>query len=191
MRRRPPSANRLAELQVSEVEFPRSSERTDFGGGEEGGGLFVSTLAGGSRTYGDAVVQLNATASSGLPVSYSAEGQCSVNANTVHTTAADACTVTASQAGNASYHAAPPISHKFDVAKRPITVTADAKSKTYGDTDPALNYSVTSGSLVSGDGLSGSLTRAAGETVAASPYAIQRGTLTAGGNYDLTFVGAT
>ena len=69
-------------------------------------------------------------------------------------------------------------------------MTADAVSKTYGDTDPALTYKVTSGSLVSGDSLSGALTRAAGNTVAGSPYAIQRGTLTAGGNYDLTFVGA-
>ena len=30
-----------------------------------------------------------------------------------------------------------------------ITVTADAKSKVYGDTDPALTYQITSGSLVS------------------------------------------
>jgi hypothetical protein len=48
-----------------------------------------------------------------------------------------------------------------------------------------------SGSLVPGDSFSRSLTRAAGETVAAGPYSIQRGTLTAGGDYDLTFVGAS
>ena len=143
-----------------------------------------------NRTYGDADVQLNATASSGESVSYSAEGQCTVTADTVHITAAGSCKVTASQAGNASYHAAPPISHTFEIAKRLVTVTADAKSKVYDDNDPALTYKVTSGSLVSGDSFSGALTRAAGNTVAGSPYAIQRGTLTAGGNYDLTFVGA-
>src|SRR5215216_3077628 len=142
------------------------------------------------RTYGDADVQLNATASSGLPVSYSASGACSVAADKVHITGAGSCTVTASQAGNPTFNAATPVSRSFTIAARPITVTADAQSKTYGAADPALTYTVTTGSLVAGDGFSGALTRAAGETIAGSPYAIQRGTLTAGSNYDLTFVGA-
>ena len=71
---------------------------------------------------------------------------------------------------------------------KPITVTADAKSKTYGDGDPALTSQVTSGSLVGSDALTGNLTRVAGENVGS--YAIQQGTLTAGGNYTLTYVGA-
>jgi hypothetical protein len=79
---------------------------------------------------------------------------------------------------------------KLTVDPKPITVTADAKSKVYGSADPALTYSLTSGSLESGDSLSGSLTRDPGESVAGSPYAIKRGTLSAGGNYDLTFIGA-
>ena len=76
------------------------------------------------------------------------------------------------------------------VAQKAVTVTADAQSKTYGDPDPTLSYQVTSGSLVTGDSLSGALTRAAGESVAGSPYAIQQGTLAAGSNYNLTFAGA-
>ena len=74
------------------------------------------------------------------------------------------------------------------ISAKPITVTADAKSKTYGDSDPGLTYSITSGSLVGNDSVSGSLTRAAGEN--AGDYAIQQGTLTAGGNYNLTYIGA-
>lgn len=74
------------------------------------------------------------------------------------------------------------------VAARPIEVSADAQSKTYGDSDPTLTYSVTSGSLVTGDSFSGDLTRDAGENV--GDYAITQGTLTAGGNYDLTYNGA-
>jgi hypothetical protein len=74
------------------------------------------------------------------------------------------------------------------ITARPITVTADAKSKVYGDADPTFTYQVTSGTLVSGDAFSGSLTRIAGEAVGS--YAIQQGTLTAGTNYDLTFVSA-
>ena len=70
----------------------------------------------------------------------------------------------------------------------PLTVTAAAKGKTYGTTDPALTYAITSGALVGADSLTGSLTRAAGESV--GTYAIQQGTLAAGGNYNLTYVGA-
>src|SRR5207249_11275879 len=54
--------------------------------------------------------------------------------------------------------------------------------------DPALTYQLSSGSLVSGDSFSGALTRAAGENLGA--YSILQGTLTAGTNYDLTYVGA-
>ena len=74
------------------------------------------------------------------------------------------------------------------ITAKPITVTADAKSKVYGSPDPSLTYQVTIGSLVTGDTFSGALTRAAGENV--GPYAIQQGTLTAGNNYNLSYVGA-
>ena len=77
---------------------------------------------------------------------------------------------------------------KLTVTERLITVTADNKSKTWGDADPALTYRITSGSLVNDDSLSGSLTRVTGENV--GTYAIQKGTLTAGNNYALSFVGA-
>ena len=66
-----------------------------------------------------------------------------------------------------------------------MTVTADAKSKTYGDADPALTYT---GSARTARQLHRQLGRAAGETVGS--YAISQGTLSAGSNYALTFVGA-
>ena len=75
-----------------------------------------------------------------------------------------------------------------DITARLVTVTADAQSKVYGAADPALTYQVTSGSLVSGDAFTGSLTRAAGETVGA--YAILQGTLALNSNYSLSYVGA-
>jgi len=75
------------------------------------------------------------------------------------------------------------------VNQRNITVTADAQSKAYGDPDPALTYQITSGSLVSGDGFTGALTRVAGEL--AGSYGIQQGTLALSSNYSLTFVGAS
>ncbi|MBI3630775.1 MAG: Ig-like domain-containing protein, partial [Candidatus Sungbacteria bacterium] len=69
-----------------------------------------------------------------------------------------------------------------------LALTADSQSKVYGTNDPALTYQITGGALAAGDSFSGSLTRAAGEDVGA--YAIGQGTLSAGGNYNITFVGA-
>lgn len=74
------------------------------------------------------------------------------------------------------------------VAQAALTVVADSQSKVYGDVDPALTYVLTSGSLVGNDTFSGALTRVSGENV--GPYAIQQGSLTAGGNYTLSFVSA-
>jgi hypothetical protein len=76
-----------------------------------------------------------------------------------------------------------------DIDALPITVTADAKTKTAGSADPAFTWQLTAGTLVGGDTLSGALTRAPGEN--AGSYAISQGTLSAGSNYSLTFVGST
>ena len=73
------------------------------------------------------------------------------------------------------------------VEARPITVTAAAKVKTYGDADPALTYSYT-GTLVGSDNFSGAITRVVGENVGS--YAIGQGTLSLGSNYAITYVGA-
>ncbi|HVW15736.1 MAG TPA: MBG domain-containing protein, partial [Mucilaginibacter sp.] len=70
-----------------------------------------------------------------------------------------------------------------------ITITADAKTKTYGQSDPALTYQITSGSLITGDSFTGSLTRDPGENVGS--YAINQGTLALNGNYTLTYAGAS
>jgi len=76
----------------------------------------------------------------------------------------------------------------FTITTRPITVTADAKSKTYGDADPALTYQTTSGSLAFSDAFTGELSRASGENV--GTYAIGQNTLALNDNYVLTYVGA-
>src|SRR5690606_40758754 len=61
------------------------------------------------------------------------------------------------------------------ITQRPITVTASSPSKVYGDADPALTYTITSGNLVGDDTLSGSLTRDPGEDVGRSD--VQQGAL--------------
>ncbi|MGK5020903.1 MBG domain-containing protein [Janthinobacterium sp. LB2P10] len=71
----------------------------------------------------------------------------------------------------------------LSIGARPITVTADAKSKVYGNVDPGLTYQVTKGELVAGDSLAGVLRRAAGENVGS--YTIDASAL-ANGNYVVT-----
>ena len=64
---------------------------------------------------------------------------------------------------------------------------AEAQAKVSGATDPVFTYILT-GSLISGDMLTGSLTRTPGETL--GTYPIMVGTLSAGGNYAITYIGA-
>jgi len=77
------------------------------------------------------------------------------------------------------------------VTPRPVNVSANAVTKTYGDADPALSYAVETASggrgLLAGDTLDGALSRAAGEDAGA--YAINVGTL-ANGNYSINYAGA-
>ncbi|MFM7378466.1 MAG: MBG domain-containing protein, partial [Erythrobacter sp.] len=72
------------------------------------------------------------------------------------------------------------------VTPRPITLTANSFSRVYGDANPALTFSVSGLGLVNGDQLSGALA-AAGVTAGVGTSAITLGTLTAGGNYTVTF----
>ena len=77
------------------------------------------------------------------------------------------------------------------INKATLTVTADAVSKTYGEADPTLTYTVSG--LVNGDVeadvVSGILSRTAGEDV--GTYAITPGNITVSSNYTLAFAGAT
>ncbi|MBZ9988118.1 filamentous hemagglutinin N-terminal domain-containing protein [Mesorhizobium sp. BH1-1-5] len=77
----------------------------------------------------------------------------------------------------------------FTIAKRAITVTADAKGRAYGDVNPALTYQVTSGNLVGSDSLIGSLATSATTASGVGTYGITQGTLD-NGNYAISYVGA-
>ena len=75
------------------------------------------------------------------------------------------------------------------VTQRAITVTADAKSRAYGDANPALTYQVGGAGLVNGDSLSGELATSATTTSNVGIYGISQGTLTASSNYALSYTG--
>src|SRR5262249_36646307 len=81
------------------------------------------------------------------------------------------------------------VSKDFTITVRPIEVTVDpGQTKVYGNSEPTLTYSITSGSLAFSGAFRGALTRGAGQI--GGSYAITQGTLELSTNYDLTFVGA-
>ncbi len=67
------------------------------------------------RTFGEPDFTLAASATSELPVSFSASGACSVSGTTVHITGVGSCTITATQAGDDTYAPADPVTHAFAI----------------------------------------------------------------------------
>jgi len=126
-------------------------------GGTSGGLTFAINKANQTITFGalpnklvtDPPFTVSATASSGLAVSFSATGVCTVSGSAVTLNgAAGTCTVTASQAGNATYNAAPNVSQSFSVNKLGQTITFGALSDKLRD-DPAFTVSATADSGLS------------------------------------------
>ncbi len=72
----------------------------------------------------------------------------------------------------------------FEITPKLIVVSANYRSKIYGNSDPTLTYEITYGDLIEGDELSGSLEREEGEAV--GQYEITLGTL-GNRNYDIIF----
>ena len=90
--------------------------------------IALGSPSGKSATSGD--FELGATASSGLPVSYSSSTPdvCTIVDGKVHIVGAGNCSITASQAGNGNYKAAPDASVTFAVAKAQQTINFPAQA---------------------------------------------------------------
>ncbi len=69
------------------------------------------------------------------------------------------------------------------IAQRVISVTADPVTRTYGEANPTLTYTIRKGSLVNGDLPKGSLETTATQTTDVGTYAITRGSLSVSSNY--------
>lgn len=111
----------------------------------------------------------------------------------IHITGVGTTTITASQAGNASYTAATPVAQELTVTPAALTIKADNSTKIYGAANPA--FTVTYTGLVNGDNAA-SLTTAPTLTTtatAASPvntYAISASGA-ASANYIITYTAGT
>ncbi|WP_413208177.1 MBG domain-containing protein, partial [Rhodospirillum sp. A1_3_36] len=142
-----------------------------------------------SRAYGDANPTLTYSITSGSMVSgESLSGDITTTATTA--SAVGTYDITQGSLAASSNYSLIYMPGTLTVSARAITVTADSQSRTYGDANPTLTYSLTSGSLPSGESLSGALTTTATSTSAVGTYAITQGTL-ASANYALTVIPGT
>ena len=73
-----------------------------------------------AKAIGDSDFVISARASSGLPISFTATGDCTVTGITVHLTKAGTCSITASQAGDSSYNIAQSVTQTFLIEDVPM-----------------------------------------------------------------------
>src|SRR6266567_3675505 len=127
----------------------------------------------------DQPVALTAKASSGLAVTYTptTPGVCTVSGRTATTTAARACAITASQAGNARYAAARDVARSFRVERAAQTITFTPPDGTAIGQPVTLSASASSGLAVSYRSDTPAVCTVSGSTV--SPAAVGTCTITA------------
>jgi hypothetical protein len=102
-------------------------------------------------TYGNPPVTLTATASSGLTPSFSVvSGPGKIAGNQLTVTGAGPITISATQAGNASYSAATPVQQILHAYPAPLTISINQASRNYGAANPTTYTSSLSG-LINGD----------------------------------------
>ena len=143
---------------------------------------YDGTTAGTGTVTLNGVVSGDAVTTSGTTFTFADK-----NAGIGKTVAVAGTTIGGADAGN--YTITIPASVLGDILKRALAVTADDASKVQNDPDPALTFTLNSGSLVVGDAFSGGVARDTGENP--GTYAIRIGTLSAGNNYTITFTPGT
>jgi ribosomal protein L35AE/L33A len=94
---------------------------------------------------------VTATASSGLDVTFTAGGNCTVtpSGSAVHLTGAGSCTITAFQGGDGNYSPAPPVPRSFSIGIANQTITfGPLPNRTFGEPDFGIGAISSSGLAV-------------------------------------------
>jgi hypothetical protein len=104
-----------------------------------------------NSALGSGPVTLNATASSGLPVTYSSSSStiCTVSGSSVTLVSAGTCSLAANQAGNANYAAAKTVTQTFTVLKSQTITFPQPANSVLGSAAVTLKATVTSGLALS------------------------------------------
>jgi hypothetical protein len=89
--------------------------------------ISFTSIAPASATVGGSTYNVTATATSGLPVTFTIDAAaasiCSIAGSTVSFTAVGSCVIDANQAGNANYNAAPQVQQSFAVGQGSQTIS--------------------------------------------------------------------
>jgi large repetitive protein len=106
--------------------------------------ILVQPLA--DLVYGEGPIPVPATATSGLPVAFEAEGPCEVADGHVRPTGAGTCTLTATQAGDSEWAPADPVSRELAVERATQTIDVELpEGVVYGVAPIPLSATATSG----------------------------------------------
>jgi|GEM_PF-1610345 len=103
------------------------------------------------KAFGSGPVTLNASASSGLPIVFSSTTPsiCTVSGTLVTPATVGTCTITAAQAGNFGFSAAPMVTQSFSVVSGTQTITFGSLANVViGAVPPPLNATASSGMAV-------------------------------------------
>ncbi|QJB31865.1 gliding motility-associated C-terminal domain-containing protein [Chitinophaga oryzae] len=100
-------------------------------------------------TYGVTPITLTKQTDSGLDIVYAVSGPATVTGNMLSITGAGTVTINASQPGDVNHFPAAPVSKNLTVKKATLTATADDKTRSYKQANPALDYTITG--FVNGD----------------------------------------
>ncbi|MCA3586305.1 MAG: filamentous hemagglutinin N-terminal domain-containing protein [Methylocystis sp.] len=160
--------------------------------------ITVTPDSGQSREYGDANPVLSYALSR---TTTGASGAALVNGNTLSGALASAADGTSNVgsyaisqgdlAANSNYTLSFTSGRTMAVTPRLITVRANDLARDYGQPNPSLTYSISSGGLVNGDRFTGSLFTSAGLQSEAGSYVISQGSLSLSANYAMSFVPGT
>lgn len=118
-----------------------------------------------SKTFGEAPFELTATSTSGLPVSFSSDNTAvaTMSGNVLTIRGTGTATISAIQAGNGEYYAAPTITQQFTVGKGAQTITfGPIAAKTFGGAPFNPSATATSGLAVSFSSTSDKITISSG-----------------------------
>lgn len=146
-------------------------------------GIQTITFTPMAKFYGDADFAINATASSGLPITYNSSNPAiaTVDANgLIHIITAGTVTITALQSGNGNYTATTAINQPLVIGKAALIAKADSLHKTYSMANPVLTISYTG--FVNGDNPSSLTTQPTISTTATMASVV--------GTYPITISGA-
>jgi uncharacterized protein (TIGR03437 family) len=109
----------------------------------------ISFTGPGSTPFSAGTVNLNATASSGLTVSFTSNNTavCTVSSNVVTLHTSGTCSITASQSGSGNYAPAAPVTVTFSVTAAPLTIiTATLPDAAVGQSYGPVTIAATGGS---------------------------------------------